>query len=130
MKTNNPFPNIHVLAAQNPCGMGTPLSIRVLQGSSQGFPGGSDGKESAFNAGDLGSIPGIGKIPWRRKWQPTLVLLPGKFHGWRSLTGYSPWDRKESDMTEYLTSYHWKEKAILLKRNLVLQEMLQKLKRY
>ena len=65
-----------------------------------------------------------------RKWQPTPILLPGKFHGWKSLTDYSPWNRKESDMTEYLTSYHWKEKAILLKRNLVLQEMLQKLRSY
>ena len=34
---------------------------------------------------------------WRRKWQPTAILLPGKSHGWRSLVGYSPWDRKESD---------------------------------
>ena len=32
----------------------------------------------------------VGKIPWRRKWQPTPVFLPGKFHGWRSLAGYSP----------------------------------------
>ena len=39
---------------------------------------------------------------WRRKWQPTPVLLPGKPHGWRSLIGYSPWGRKESDMTERL----------------------------
>ena len=39
---------------------------------------------------------------WRRKWQPTPVLLPGKSHGQRSLVGYSPWGRKESDMTERL----------------------------
>ena len=39
---------------------------------------------------------------WRRKWQPTPVLLPGKFHGWRNLVGYSPWGRKESDITERL----------------------------
>ena len=39
---------------------------------------------------------------WRRKWQPTPVLLSGKFHGPRSLVGYSPWGRKESDMTEWL----------------------------
>ena len=39
---------------------------------------------------------------WRRKCQPTPVLLPGKFHGWRSLVGYSPWGRKESDTTERL----------------------------
>ena len=46
--------------------------------------------------------PWIGKISWRRKWQPTPVLLPGKSHGQRSLVGYSPWDGKESDMTEQL----------------------------
>ena len=39
---------------------------------------------------------------WRRKWQPTPVFLPGKSHGWRSLAGYSPWDHKESDTTEWL----------------------------
>ena len=38
----------------------------------------------------------------RRQWHPTPVLLPGKFHGWRSLLGYSPWGHKESDMTERL----------------------------
>ena len=37
---------------------------------------------------------------WRRKWQPTPVLLLGKSHGWRSLVGYSPWGRKELDKTE------------------------------
>jgi len=52
------------------------------------------GKDLACNAedegdkGDAGSIPG--KIPWRRKWQPTPIFLPGKFHGRRSLAGYSP----------------------------------------
>ena len=40
--------------------------------------------------------------PWRRKWQPTPVLLPGKSHGRRSLVGYSPCGSKESDMTEQL----------------------------
>ena len=44
----------------------------------------------------------MGKIPWRRKWQPTPVLLPGKSHGWRTLAGYSPWGCKESAMTEQL----------------------------
>ena len=39
---------------------------------------------------------------WRRQWQPTPVLSPGKFHGLRSLAGYSPWGRKESDTTERL----------------------------
>ena len=39
----------------------------------------------------------VGKIPWRRKWQPTPVFSPGKCHGQRSLVGYSPWGCKESD---------------------------------
>ena len=42
---------------------------------------------------------------WRRKWQPAPVFLPGKSHGWRSLVGYCPWGRKESDTTERL-HYH------------------------
>ena len=46
--------------------------------------------------------PCVGKIPWRRKWQPTPVFLPGKSHGQMSLAGYSPWGRKESDTTELL----------------------------
>ena len=40
--------------------------------------------------------------PWRSKWQPTPVLLPGKYHGWSSVVGYSPWGGKESDTTERL----------------------------
>ena len=46
--------------------------------------------------------PWVGKIPWRRKWQPTPGLLPGKSHGQRNLVDYSPWGRKESDTTESL----------------------------
>ena len=68
----------------------------------KGFPGGSEVKASASNVGDLGSIPGFGKIPWRRKWQPTPVFLPGESPGRRSLVGYSPWGHKESDTTEPL----------------------------
>ena len=67
-----------------------------------GFPGGSDGKASACNVGDPGSIPGLGRSPRRRKWQSTPPLLPGKSHGRRRLIGYSPWGRKESDTTERL----------------------------
>ena len=47
--------------------------------------------------------PWMGKIPWRRKGQPTPAFLPGKPHGQRSLEGYSLWGRKESDTTEQLT---------------------------
>ena len=43
----------------------------------------------------------VRKIPWRRKWQSTPVLLPGKSHGQKSLVGYSPWGRKELDTTEH-----------------------------
>ena len=59
-----------------------------------GFPGGSEVKASACNAGDLGSIPGSRRSLWRRKWQPTRVFLPGEPHGQRSLVGYSPRDRR------------------------------------
>ena len=45
----------------------------------------------------------VGKTPWRREWQPTPVFLPGESHGQKSLVGYSPWGRKESDTTERLT---------------------------
>ena len=51
----------------------------------------------------------VQKIPWRRKWQHTPVFLPGEFHEQRSLAGYSPWGRKESDMTDRLTYTHTKE---------------------
>ena len=67
-----------------------------------GLPGGSVVKNlvcSAEVAGDAGSIP-VGKIPWRRAWQPAPVFLSGESHGQRSLVGYSPQGRKESDMTE------------------------------
>ena len=49
-----------------------------------------------------GLNPWVRKIPQRRKWQPTPVFLPGESHRQRSLAGYSPWGRKESDMTEQL----------------------------
>ena len=48
-----------------------------------------------------GFDPRVGKIPWRSKWQPTLIFLPGKSHGQRNLVGFSPWGCKESDMTEW-----------------------------
>ena len=70
-----------------------------------GFPGGSDGKESACNAGDRGSIPGLGRFPWRKEWAAHSSIL-----AWRSpwtvahqvplQGGHGPWGRKESDTTE------------------------------
>ena len=62
-------------------------------------------QESVCNAGDTDSIPGLGRFPWRRKWQPTPVFLSGESNGQRSLAGYSPGGRKESDMTEQLTIF-------------------------
>ena len=50
--------------------------------------------------------PWVGKVPWRREWQPTPVFLPGKSHGQRSLAGCRPLGRKESDTTERLTHTH------------------------
>ena len=67
------------------------------------FPDGSDSKESTCNAGGLGLIPGLGRLPGGRHWLPTPVFLPGDPHGQRSLVGHSPWGCKESDMTERLT---------------------------
>ena len=57
------------------------------------FPGGSDGKH-LLAMQRPGFDPWVGKIPWRRKWQPTLVFLPGKSHGQRTLVGYSTWGCK------------------------------------
>ena len=60
------------------------------------------GKESTCQCRRCGFNPWVGKIPWRRQWQPTPVFLPGKSHGQRSLVGYSPQGHKESDTTERL----------------------------
>jgi len=65
--------------------------------------GGSDGKESACNAEDPGSVPGLGKSPGEGNGKSTPAFLPGEFHGQRILAGYSPWGFKESDTTEPLT---------------------------
>ena len=67
------------------------------------IPGGTSGKEPACQCRRHKSCrfdPWVGKIPWRRKWQPTPVFLPEESHGRRSLVGYSPWGRKESDTIE------------------------------
>ena len=71
---------------------------------SVGFPDSSDRKESACNAGDPGSIPGLGRSPGERQGYPTPVFWFREFHGL-----YRPWGRKESDITERLSlSLQWK----------------------
>ena len=85
------FPGIRLLPTFWPFMIGLRT---VLKGS----PVGSDGKESACNAGDAGSIPGSGRFPWRKEWLPTPVFLPGEFQA-----GYSLWGHKELNMTKLLT---------------------------
>ena len=68
-----------------------------------GLPRWCSGKESVCQCRRHGFHPWVGKILWRRDWQPTPVFLPGEFHGQRSLAGYSPWGHKELDLTEWLT---------------------------
>ena len=67
-----------------------------------GFPHSSIGKESAYSVGDLGSIPGSGRF-LEKEMVATLVFLPEKFHGQKSLVGCIPWGHKESGTTEQLT---------------------------
>ena len=80
--------------------------IKLRVNVSSDVPGGSDGKESACSAGNLGMMPGWGRSPGGRAWRPTPVFLPGEFHGQRSLAVYSPWGCKESDTTEKLMHTH------------------------
>ena len=54
---------------------------------------------------DLRFHPWVGKIPWRRTWQPTPVFLPGESQGQRSLASYSPWGHKESNVTKWLSTH-------------------------
>ena len=65
-------------------------------------PGVSSGKESPSSAGDLGSVPGLGRSPGEGNGLPTQYscFLPGEFSGQRRQAGYSPWGHKELDMTE------------------------------
>ena len=74
-----------------------------------GFPGGTSRKEPTCQCRRhqrLRFNPWVRKIPWRRAWQLTPVFLPGESHGQRSLEGYSPQGRKESDTTEGLNHRH------------------------
>ena len=73
-----------------------------------GFPGSANDKEPAYQCRRRQRHefdPWVGKIPWRRKWQPTPVFLPEEFHGQKSLMGCSPQGHKESDTTELTRSH-------------------------
>ena len=78
------------------------LGVRIPDlGPSLGLPRWFSGKESACQCRRCWFDPWIGKIPWRRRWQPPSLFLPGRSHGQRSLAGYRSWGRKERDLTEY-----------------------------
>ena len=66
---------------------------------------GASGEERTCRCRRQELDPWARKVPWKRDWQPTPVLLPGEAHGQRSLAGYSPWGRKESDTTQQLRIY-------------------------
>ena len=68
----------------------------------EGFPDGSAVKSPSViqEMQETGFDPCVGAVPWRRKWQPTSVFLPGKSHGQRGLVGYSPRGHKELGTTE------------------------------
>ena len=76
-------------------------------------------KEFPGSSGRPRFDPWVGKIPWRRQWHPTPVLLPGESHGQRSLVGYSPWCPKESDTTERL-HFHF---TLLFSRSFVFDSL-------
>ena len=65
-----------------------------------GLPLGLSSKESSCKAGAVRDRSWVGKIPWKREWQPTQAFLPGESHGHRSLEGDSPRSHKELDTTE------------------------------
>ena len=88
--------------------------------SFKSFPGGSDSKESACSAGDLGSISESGISP--REGSDYPLQYSWEFHGQRSRAGYSPWGCKELDTTEYLTLYVFRIEAKLYN---ILKEILE-----
>ena len=74
--------------------------------TSRGLPRWLSGKKKiCLPSKRHGFDPWIGKIPGKRKWQLTLVFLPGKFHGQSSLAGYNPWDCQESDATGHVSTH-------------------------
>ena len=76
------------------------MRIKCIVPKPRGFPGGSAGKEFACNAGDLGSIPGLGRSPGGGHGNPLQYSCLESPHGQRSLAGCSPRDCKELDTTE------------------------------
>ena len=101
--------------------------------SNMGLSRRHSGTESAWQCRSCkrcGFNPCTRKIPSSRKWQPTPVILPVKFHGQRSLEGYSPWCCKESDTTEKLSMHAYPYVQIYANKMDNLEEMDKFLERY
>ena len=82
-------------------------SVSIYAGTvvQEGFPDSSVGKENLPVMQETRVCSWVEKIPWKRNWQPSPIFLPRKPCGQRSLAGYSPWGRKEPDMTEWLSTH-------------------------
>ena len=95
---------------ESTCNAGDPSSIPglVRSGKGIGYPfwysWASLVAQMVKNPPAIGFYPWVGKIPWRRAWQPTPLFFPGESHGQRSLMSYSPWGCKELDLTEWLNT--------------------------
>ena len=87
-----------------------------------GFPGVSEVKNPPANAGDSGSSPGLGRSP-EEEWHPTLVFLPGKFHGQKSLVGFSPWGCKQLDIDIHTSLVAQRVKHLLAMRDTRVQSL-------
>ena len=71
-----------------------------------GFPGGSEGKASAYNVGSLGLIPGSGRSPGEGNGNPLWSSCLEKSHGWRNLVGYSPWGHSQTQLSNFTFTFH------------------------
>ena len=99
--------------------------------------GGAVVKNLPADAGDtrdMDLIPGLGRFPWRRKWQPTLVFLPGKSHEQRRLAGYSLWGRKRvrhnlATKQQKMNIKTWKMNLSKEKQMINIKNVLNKIKR-
>ena len=85
-----------------------------------GFPGGSEVKASASNAGDLGLIPGWGRSLGEGNGTPLQYSRLEKSHGWRSLVGYGSWGLKESDTTEIIQYNLYNARSLVISTNVCL----------
>ena len=85
--------------------LGVCLLLKSELEGNQGFPGGSDDRESASNARDLGLIPGLGRFPGGGHGNPPKYSCLENPHRQRSLADYSPWVREESNTAEWLSTY-------------------------